>query len=98
MGKEFVLDMNKGLLFNGSKTIPIKTFKYLINGFLCDYFDYPNALISFNKNKKRNHEYATIIHLKLKTSLDVKGHQILIVMRMMNSILIAKKLEKILMI
>ena len=53
MGKEFVLDMNKGLLFNGSKTIPIKTFKCLLYGFLCDYFDYPNVLISFRKNKKR---------------------------------------------
>ena len=44
--KEFVLDMNKGLLIIGYKTAPVKKFMCLTNTFLCDYSDYPNVLFS----------------------------------------------------
>lgn len=44
--KEFVLDMNKGLLIIGYKTAPVKKFMCLSNAFLCDYSDYPNILFS----------------------------------------------------
>lgn len=44
--KEFVLDMNKGLLIIGYKTAPVKKFMCLTNTFLCDYSDYPNILFS----------------------------------------------------
>lgn len=44
--KEYVLDMNKGLLIGDSNSIPIKSYPVLSNNFLCEYTDFPHILFS----------------------------------------------------
>lgn len=56
IGKEFILDMDKGVMINGSNTAPVKKFMCLTNTFLCDYSDYPNILLPVPKDEKRIRE------------------------------------------
>lgn len=44
--KEYVLDMNKGLLIEDSNSISIKSYPVLSNNFLCEYTDFPHILFA----------------------------------------------------